>query len=476
MTTVHLGDETLVIAGTGARPSRGELRGPRARVLAKMTGGGKTWKATFPLRTARWGGKELPLPAGDYAVEIDDEQLDDLSLEETLLPTLRIGVEGATVRVSPALDAVYERAEGQQTLEERYAASGGGGANAVFFESFYGRVAGCNPRAIDRVLAERAPGVTRYWSVADYSVDVPDGAVPVIVGSPEWWSARADARLLVVNDWLRKRFSRKPGQKVLQTWHGTPLKRLALHRPGFDPRRMGAVIKESRRWDVLLAQNRYAERILRKAYAFFGKQIWVDGYPRNDALVNDGAAEVRAALGISDDERVLLYAPTWRDDREERVSFIDPEELASAMDAVVLVRGHSRTLSAGEDRTGARVIDVTGYPDTSRLMLAADALITDYSSVMFDFSATGKPMYFLVPDMAHYRGTLRGFYFNLDARAPGPLVHSFDELVAALKDKKGPSRFAARYAAWRAQFNRLDDGRAAERVVERILDQGWLDA
>jgi CDP-glycerol glycerophosphotransferase len=141
---------------------------------------------------------------------------------------------------------------------------------------------------------------------------------------------------------------------------------------------------------------------------------------------------------------------------------------------VVLVRGHSRTLQQGRDRAGARVIDVTGYPETAQLLLAADALITDYSSVMFDFSVTGKPMYFLVPDIDHYRGQMRGFYFDLAERAPGPLVRTQAELVDALSDAEHEGRYASRYAAWRAQFNRRDDGHAAERVVDRILDLGFV--
>jgi len=466
--------QTLIVTGAGARPASATLEGPRARTVARITGGGKTWKAAFPLRVARWGGTELPLPSGDYSLSIDGIALDDLTLASTLLPTLRIELRAASVRIDPPLDPIYETAEGQRTLEERYASQIGAGENAVFFESFYGQNAGCNPRAIDRVLAERAPAVTRYWSVVDLSVEVPEGAVAVVEGSPAWWRARAESRMLVVNDWLRRRFVRKPGQHVLQTWHGTPLKRLALHRPGFDPRRMAAVVKESRRWDVLLAQNTYAARILKKAYVFFGKPVWTEGYPRNDVLLGGDAAAVRASLGIRPDERVLLYAPTWRDDRAEMVDYVDPERLAADTDAVVLVRGHSRTLKPGRDTGGARVIDVTGYPETARLLLIADVLITDYSSVMFDFSVTGRPMYFLVPDLEHYRGELRGFYFDLAERAPGPLVRSQDELVAALADESVPAAYAERYAAWRAQFNRLDDGGAADRVVSRILDQGWL--
>ncbi len=468
----------LVLSGQGERPAAVELVGPRARVAAALTGRGKTWRAVLPLRAARWGGPELPLPAGTYELRVtaaeSRETLPPAALPLTQLGTLRAQLDGWTLRVGPPIDPAYDSGEGQAALERRYATRSGDLENAVFFESFYGRNASCNPLAIDRELARRVPGLTRYWSVVDLSVAVPEGAVPVVEGSPEWWRARGSARLLVVNDWLRRRFARRRGQVVLQTWHGTPLKRLALHRPGFDPRRMAAVVRESRRWDVLLAQNPYAARILGKAYAFLSRPVWVEGYPRNDVLTTGDGAATREALGIRPDERVLLYAPTWRDDRDEIVDFVDPAALAEAADAVVLVRGHSRTLLPGRDAEGPRVVDVTGFPDTSLLLLAADALITDYSSVMFDFSVTGKPMYFLVPDMEHYRGELRGFYFDLAAHAPGPMVRTHEELVAALASPN-PSAHAERYDAWRAKFNARDDGRAAERVVTRILDQGFVD-
>ncbi|MEU1970196.1 CDP-glycerol glycerophosphotransferase family protein [Microbacterium sp. NPDC019599] len=469
----------LILSGEGPRPASVELVGARARAVAAITGRGKTWRAVLPLRAARWGGPELPLPAGDYALIIETaadapgiEPPAGLPLVQ--LGTLRAALADGVVHVGPPMDPAYDSGEAQDALERRYATRPGGLENAVFFESFYGRNASCNPLAIDRELARRAPHVTRYWSVVDLSVRVPEGAIPVVEGSPEWWRARGAARLLVVNDWLRRRFARRRGQIVLQTWHGTPLKRLALHRPGFDPRRMVAVVRESRRWNVLLAQNPYAATILGKAYAFLSRPVWIEGYPRNDVLTTGDPSEIRRALGIRSDDRVLLYAPTWRDDRDEIVDFVDPATLAAETGAVVLVRGHSRTLQQGRDAAGARVIDVTGFPDTSQLLLAADALVTDYSSVMFDFSVTGKPMYFLVPDMEHYRGELRGFYFDLVAHAPGPVVRSQEELVAELVDGD-PARYARKYGVWREKFNARDDGQAASRVVDRILDQGFIE-
>lgn len=474
---IHGAEPSLELRGSGPAPTRVALDGPRASVSARITGRGKTWRAVIPLSVARWGGPSLPLPSGSYDIRIEGAEKGEIdALPLTQLGSLRATVSADRVVIGPPIDPAYDSGEGQAALERRYATRPATLENAVFFESFYGRNASCNPLAIDRELAVRAPGVTRYWSVVDLSVQVPDGAIPVVEGSPEWWRARGASRLLVVNDWLRRRFARREGQVVLQTWHGTPLKRLALHRPRFDPRRALAVFRESRRWNVLLAQNPYAADVLRKAYAFLTRPIWVEGYPRNDVLVTGDPSTVRAALGIGDHERVLLYAPTWRDDRPELVDFLDPAALAASANAVVLVRGHSRTLDAGRDAVGPRVIDVTGYPDVSRLLLAADALITDYSSVMFDFSVTGKPMYFLVPDLEHYRGELRGFYFDLVAHAPGPVVRTQDDLEAALADDGVAAGYRERYDVWRAKFNARDDGHAAERVVARIIDAGWVDA
>lgn len=472
-------DAALVVTGVGQRPASARLVGPRAHVAGRITGGGRTWRVVVPLQASRWSGPVLPLPSGDYRLTVTAADGRDVVvptvLPLTMFGALRAALAGGMVTIGPPVDPAYDSGDGQDALERRYTMrSPTGPDNAVFFESFYGRSVSDNPLAIDRVLARWAPGVTRYWSVVDLSVPVPEGAVAVVEGSPQWWRARGQARLLVVNDWLRRRFDRRPGQHVLQTWHGTPLKRLALHRPGFDPRRAVAVLRESRRWDVLLAQNPYAAHTLGDAYAFRRRPIWVEGYPRNDVLASGDGARVRRMLGISADERVLLYAPTWRDDRDALVDFLDAERLARDVGCVVLVRGHTRTLQAGADVHGARVVDVTTFGDTAQLMLAADALITDYSSIMFDFSVTGRPMYFFVPDIAHYAGRLRGLSFDLAAHAPGAVVGTHDELVDALGRSDDRERFAAAYRSWRARFNARDDGHAAERVTRRILDQGFV--
>ncbi|MDJ1113522.1 CDP-glycerol glycerophosphotransferase family protein [Microbacterium dauci] len=464
----------LVVTADGFRPTSVALQGRRAIAVGSVSATGDTWRAKVPLHVSRWGGPVLPLPSGRYELMLDGAPTEIA----TSHPRVALGemdaevVDGRVSVSAPADDAPLP----PRGILDRVLGPRGFGPlrDTVFFESFYGRNASCNPRAIDAELARLAPDVTRYWSVVDHSVAVPDGAVPVIEGSAAWHRARSTSRLLVVNDWLRHGFVRRRGQRVLQTWHGTPLKRLALHRAGFDPRRSVAIVRESLRWSVLLAQNPFAAGILARAYAFVGRPVWVEGYPRNDVLIDGDGRAVRDALGIDHEQRVLLYAPTWRDDREQMVDFLDVERLARDVDAVVLVRGHSRTLIPGTDARGARVIDVTGYPDIAELLLVADGLITDYSSVMFDYSATGKPIYVFAPDLEHYRGELRGFYFDLAERVPGPMTATHDELTAALTDAAVPTRFAERAAAWRARFNARDDGRAAERVVARLLDQGMI--
>jgi CDP-glycerol glycerophosphotransferase (TagB/SpsB family) len=445
---------------------------------------GSGWRAAVPLTASRWGGPELAPPSGSYQLLVDGARVSASAAavpEMQLVPRLfhiafRVEEDDVAIVFTPPLADDERGGENQARLEAEYRAARPEPLEAVFFESFYGRNASCNPLALDRAIAAARPDLARYWGVADASVAVPDGSIPLIEGSADWWRIRAGARLIVVNDWLRNRFRARPHQKVLQTWHGTMLKKLALSRKRPGLRTALATLRERSRWDILLAQNDYAKRIFRRAYAYLGP-IWEEGYPRDDVLVTGDAAAIRARLGIPDGVRVLLYAPTWRDDRPDHVDHLDVshfiEQLGS--DYVMLIRGHSRTLQPGEDVRAGGVIDVTSYPDVSDLFLAADALVTDYSSVMFDFSVTGKPIYFVTPDLDRYRQVLRGFYFDLLPVAPGPVARDASELVELVRHPYAvQAEYAAKYAAWRERFNPRDDGHAAERVVARLIREGVI--
>jgi len=255
----------------------------------------------------------------------------------------------------------------------------------------------------------------------------------------------------------------------------TPLKQLALDRSGVRLRAALATRREKSHWNVMLAQNQFSADVFRSAYAFTGP-IWQEGYPRDDILRTANGAAVRTRLGIASNAKVVLYAPTWRDDRPGKVDHLDAATFARELgpDFVTLIRGHSRSMLPGAEIVAAGVIDVTSYPDISELFLVADALITDYSSVMFDFSVTGKPIYFFTPDLEHYRDQLRGFYFDLLADAPGPVLTDVRELAARVR-VPDQAAYAERYTAWQARFNPNDDGHAGERVVQRMLDEELLD-
>ena len=486
---IALDDDELLLGGPGEMTAV-RLVGQRLTLEAEVAQVNGRWTARMPLVAARWGGPALAPPSGAYRLELTRGGVRTRRVDAATLPAQKqnasritslarasVSTSGGavTVLVEPPLSDA-DRA-GQRELERTYRRTPVGRRPAVFFESFYGQAAACNPRAIDARLAVERADVVRYWSTVDASVAVPDGAIRVVEGSAQWWTARAEARLLVVNDWLRKRYRARPGQKVLQTWHGTMLKRLALDRADVGARTRLAVRRERARWDILLAQNDYSRDRFRSAYGF-SKEIWVTGYPRDDALVDKCNDGIRARLGIDPRARVVLYAPTWRDDRAEIVDFLDLPRLAHELgsDTTVLVRGHSRTLRYGRNIVGDGLLDVTTYPDVADLLAVTDVLVTDYSSVMFDFSATGRPIVFFTPDLRHYADDLRGFYFDLLADAPGAVVATQSELVDAIESTRTDAdAHSSAYARWRRRFNPFDDGRAAERVVDRILLTGLLD-
>ena len=479
---------SIVFEGPGEAPAEFRLQASRQVLPAELISLGNRWSARVPLLVSNWNGPLLPARSGRYSVVATASDGSRMSLQKPaelpapqLLPGVtRVVVTSADGSLVVSLSApLTDRERGrlqQASLESDYRAAKDEPLNAVFFESFYGQNASCNPLAIDRAIARLRPDVARYWSVTDASVSVPSGATALIEGSSEWWRIRGSARLLVVNDWLRKRLRKRRYQTVLQTWHGTMLKKLALSRVRLGLRSAIATLRERGRWDILLAQNPYSRGIFRRAYAFTGS-VWEEGYPRDDVLLTGDAAAIRDRLGISSGVTVLLYAPTWRDDRPDHVDHLDVARFADLLgdEYMTLIRGHSRTLLPGEDVRAPNVLDVTGYPDVSELFLVADALITDYSSVMFDFTVTGKPVYFFTPDLDHYREKLRGFYFDLIPVAPGPVVTTVAELAALVRDRDNVRRqFTEKYRAWRERFNPRDDGHAADRVVQRLLAEGLI--
>jgi CDP-glycerol glycerophosphotransferase len=486
------------LSGSTDRDVEIALVGPRSRTAwQRAARTGDAFEVGLDVFGDEWGVGRTSLPADRYDVvaRTADGRTLDVAPERSLWRRLplhvedshlhfvpHVSLEGAlTLRVVPAewrtsrppymrrrlRDEVYPEARTQPLLD------------VVLFETFAGKAAGDNPGALCRELAGRDEDLELVFSVADYSVEVPEGARPVIRFSREYFELLGRARYLLVNASLPYFFRKREGQLYFQTWHGTPLKRIAHDRPHLDffnwhHRRQLLIARDG--WDYLLSQSEFCTRSLSSAFRYDGPVMEL-GYPRNDVMLADDAADrrrdTRAALGIGEGQQVVLYAPTWRDNLRvgrvfDKVLYLDPHQVVEQLDdAVVLVRGHYNSVRAAENvDPDRRVIDVTRYPDIGDLYVAADALVTDYSSVFFDFVLTDKPMVFLAPDLVEYRDDNRGFYLDYHDTVPGPICLTTDEVVAALGE---PDRFAELRETFRAEFAPHDDGKASARVVDAIL-------
>jgi CDP-glycerol glycerophosphotransferase len=339
-----------------------------------------------------------------------------------------------------------------------------------------------SPRAIYQALIDSAHPSKHVW-VADPRHR---HGFPADVDTVEYGSARCieeleSADVVVSNTHLEMEWQKAPGSVYLQTWHGTPLKHIHFDSLWAPAGRVAYLTEDVRRWDYLLSPNSVSTERLRGAFGFTG-EIIESGYPRNDILLAPQRerirGDVRRRLGVPEDATVVLYTPTWRDDHldaDGRQAFslrLDPAEFSRRLgdDHYLLIRTHFLVNAELPAMDGPRVRDVSAHPDVSELYLAADAMVTDYSSTMFDFAVTGKPLFFFAYDLQDYRDRLRGFYFDLLEHAPGPVVQSGSELIEALSDLDALRlRYAPAYREFRSRFCHLDDGRATARVLERLF-------
>ncbi len=352
--------------------------------------------------------------------------------------------------------------------------------DAVLFESFQGESVSDSPLDIFNELKRTRPELKFYWTIRKAKTQAPQGSIGVVWGSPEWLKVLATAKYLVNNNNFPWYFRKVSGQVYLQTWHGTPLKRLGRDIQGIGPSKnyLATMDREAAAWDYLISPSPYCTQIFPSAFNYSGN-ILEAGYPRNDrlALQPEGVRErVRQQLGVTDPaEWLVLYAPTWRDYKVsatgnwQAVNYLGKDTPMPA-GVRMMFRGHHLTHGAHNSAVAGKAIDVTNYPDVAELYLAADALVTDYSSVMFDFTVTGKPVFFLVPDLERYEAE-RGFYFDFRAEAPGPVCSTVEELLSALEAVKagGAREYTTRYLQWQQKFNSLEDGKAAARVVQTVF-------
>ena len=362
----------------------------------------------------------------------------------------------------------------------------------IVFESFLGKQYSCNPKAIYEYMVKHHPEYQMYWSVdARFMDNFASQELRMIRRfTLKWIWIMATSKYWFTNSRMPMRIKKTKKTIYVQTWHGTPLKKLAFDMENVHIRNATTdkykddFYRESRRWDYLLSPNRYSTDIFKRAFRF-DQTIIEQGYPRNDILTTGNNTEyigaIKEKLGLPVDKKVILYAPTWRDNEFHETGgykFDLPIDLTLLKQKygethVILLRMHYLVAENFDLSTYAGfAYDFSNGIDITDLYLVSDLLITDYSSVFFDYGILGRPILFYMYDIETYRDVLRGFYFDIETEAPGPIVKDMTELVTAI------DRFImdgiyldyqSNYEKFYHKYCALEKGNAAKQVVENIL-------
>ncbi|MEU3427497.1 bifunctional glycosyltransferase/CDP-glycerol:glycerophosphate glycerophosphotransferase [Streptomyces gardneri] len=358
--------------------------------------------------------------------------------------------------------------------------------NLAVYSAYWGRTPGCNPLAVHEAAKRVAPGVRGVWVVnQEYAGSLQPGLKRIAPATFGYWKALARAKYLVNNVNFPDAVIKRPGQIHLQTHHGTPLKRMGLDQQFYPAvsRSMDfeKLLERVDRWDWSVSSNQHSTENWERVYPADFRTLNT-GYPRNDVYYRATAADVRrirAELGIAHDKTAILYAPTVRDHQKDAfVSRLDLARFARELgpDFVLLVRAHYFYGSDPELNSLAErgaLVDVSRHPSVEELCLAADALVTDYSSIMFDYANLDRPIVTYADDWEAYR-TCRGVTFDLlsgePGESPGVLTTTEDELIEAFRSGAWDGEHAATLRqAFRERFCAWDDGFAAERVARRVF-------
>lgn len=315
----------------------------------------------------------------------------------------------------------------------------------------------------------------------------------VVWGSNEHERAHARSAYWFCNSVIPWHIWPLESQAYVQGWHGTPLKRLGCdidlgvaNNALYSGRQTHArYTREGRRFTYLITPSAFASEKLASAFALDETQqrakILEVGYPRNDVLARPRAEEIsriRARLGVPAGKKAVLYAPTWRDNEHDSATgytmslALDFDRLRDALgdEYVVLFRTHYLVASSFDFARYSRfVIDASNVGDINDLYLASDLLVTDYSSVLFDYANLKRPIVFYMYDLDKYSSEVRGFYLDV-ADLPGPIVRTQEELVEAIRATGTPdAALGERYERFSDRFTYLDDGHASQRVIERVI-------
>ena len=414
-----------------------------------------------------------------------------MSLRSTAIDILKKH-PGLRLKVRNGLEyyhrAEYKRATGKLPLDSK----------KILFETFTGRQYGCNPKAIyEEILKDpKFNDWTLIWSFKepdDYK-DLPQlqRAKLVRFKSSEYFREFGTSKYIITNSMIYGGITRKEGQTIFQTWHGTPLKRLrcdiAAESGNVNNTLDEIKIRNDRdtvRYTHFLSPSPWASGKFMSAFNLralgMADIITEVGYPRNDLLTNYTMADVdhvHDSLGIPRGKKIILYAPTFRDNNHKSGDGyqydmrLDFDKLKNELgdEYIILFRTHYFIANTFDfSKYEGFIYNMAQLDDITNLYLITDILVTDYSSVFFDFACLKRPIIYYMYDLEEYANDIRGFYLDID-ELPGDIVKTEDELIASIR-KLGDGGFTydEKYEAFNAKFNCLDDGKAARRVIDTVF-------
>lgn len=364
--------------------------------------------------------------------------------------------------------------------------------HTVVFMAFHGRGYLDNPKAIYESMRKNSQfeSYKFYWVLRNKD-DVPEGAIAIKYMSISYFYAFAKSKYWIVNCKLPQYLKKKKTQVYLQTWHGTPLKRLGhdiqisdkakFYRSGLNVDEMKKTYDDDvKKYNYMIAPNHFCTRVFPSAFHIEKEKLLEIGYPRNDALSDPDENKIRLikkSLNLPDNKKIILYAPTWRDNSyiaqgytfRLHADFIKWRHLLGD-DFIVLFKPHYLIINSikNNDNQGLNgfLYHIDANYDISDLYLISDILITDYSSVFFDYAILRRPIFFYMYDRAEYQEQLRGFYLNVETDLPGKV---YDDENLMLRDIKENNFNYQRLDEFNEEFNSFQDGNCSQKVVQHIF-------
>ncbi|WP_052948673.1 bifunctional glycosyltransferase/CDP-glycerol:glycerophosphate glycerophosphotransferase [Mesobacillus campisalis] len=347
----------------------------------------------------------------------------------------------------------------------------------VLFESHMGKQYSDSPKYIYEQMLEAGKKYKYIWSLEQPGkVDIPGPAIKVKKHSLQHYYYLVRSKFWVDNQGIAHLAKKRKDQVYVQTWHGTPLKKM-----GYDQKtrpsetELKRLKTQTKAWDYFISPNPYSTEIFRRAFRYPG-EILETGYPRNDLLLKQPPEiieKAKSSLRIPAGKKVILFAPTFRDwdPNSFQKTLEDIQTLSGKIgqDSIVLLRLHyllSNMIS--QHNLPANIINASNYQDIQELYLISDLLITDYSSVMFDYALLKRPIILYCYDLEEYVSR-RGTYFSLEEKAPGPVCRTIEEVYDFLSHPEKLGSYQQELERFSAQFGVVEDGNAAQKVIDEVF-------